>query len=67
MAGNPDYPQLLKHAGPPGPALLEHMMHKYAQGWREINTPKQQDINPLHAIWIAPLLWVLLWVAMALF
>jgi hypothetical protein len=41
-------------------------MHKYSQNWRELNAPKD-DVNPLHALWVAPVLWVLLWVAMALF
>ena len=67
MAGNPGYPQLLKPAGPTGPALLEHTMNKYSQGWRELNEPANDDHKLLHVLWVGPLLWLILWLAMALF
>lgn len=42
-------------------------MNKYSQGWRELNHVKDDDYKALHAIWVAPLLWLLLWIVMALF
>lgn len=42
-------------------------MNKYSQGWRELNEPANEDHKLLHVLWIGPLLWLILWLAMALY
>ena len=42
-------------------------MNKYSQGWRELNEQPNDDHKLLHVLWVGPLLWLILWLAMALF